>query len=236
MSTDSLATLVAIHKLTHDVSEFVFKPNDAPPFAFQSGQYVMLVKAAEADEKKPTIRAYSIASSPKNSDTFSVIVNCVEGGRFTPWLFSLKAGDVVPVRGPKVHFVLTDQADKEFFFIATGTGIGPFRSMILDLLSRNSIQKITLLWGLRSERDLYLQEELADLSKGHSSFTAITTLSRPAGNWRGKVGRVTAYLANELESVDGKEFYLCGNGDMIKEVKEILGAKGPCDIHYEKYF
>lgn len=218
------------------VARFAFSASDGLPFIFNAGQYIMLVKPAEAGETKPTIRAYSIASPPHQSTTIEIIANEVPEGHFTPWLFSRKVGDRLTMRPPRGHFALAADSPNDSFFIATGTGIGPLRSMILDLLHRGTSKHLTLLWGLRSESGLYLQEELSELSRQYANFTSITTLSRPSGAWQGETGRVTHYLSTRLPSIANTDFYLCGNGAMISEVKEILGQKGSCPIYTEKYY
>lgn len=228
--------ILDIRKLTSDVTEFVFRPTEKQPLSFQAGQYVMFVRPIQEGESKPLIRAYSIASPPYQGEQFSVVANLVPDGRFTPWLFSLKKGDYLTMRGPKGQFVLSPQKEREYYFIATGTGIAPLRAMILELFHQGTSQAITLLWGLRSEKDLYFQNELDQLAQAHANFSFIPSLSRASSGWSGAAGRVTHYIDKHLESVANREFYLCGNGEMIKEVKAFLQSKGLCIIHTEKFF
>jgi NAD(P)H-flavin reductase len=95
---------------------------------------------------------------------------------------------------------------------------------------------VTLIWGLRSQRDLYYQEEFSGLSRTHPRFSPVTTLSRPEPGWAGPIGRVTTFVEKEIASVKNLSVYLCGNGGMIKEVTRILNGKGLCPIYREKYY
>jgi len=125
---------------------------------------------------------------------------------------------------------------RELLFVATGTGIAPIRSMLLANLERPNPRPATLFWGLRSQRDLYYQEELAELARREPKFTYFTTLSRPAPGWTGETGRVTRLVEERIASVKHLAVYLCGNSGMIKDVTAIIQRKGLCPIHREKYY
>ncbi len=133
-------------------------------------------------------------------------------------------------------FVLQDDATRDVVFVATGTGIAPIRSMLLDLLGRADSRAATLFWGVRSERDLYYQEELAALARDHARFAYAMTLSRPAAAWRGERGRVTRLVETRIASIQRLAVYVCGNARMIADVTAILRAKGLCPIFREKYY
>jgi NAD(P)H-flavin reductase len=93
-----------------------------------------------------------------------------------------------------------------------------------------------LLWGLRSQRDLYYQDELARLGMRHPEDLFITTLSRPQSGWPGVSGRVTSLVQQHVRDVKQLAVYLCGNSGMIKEVTGIIQTKGLCPIFREKYY
>ena len=132
-------------------------------------------------------------------------------------------------------FTLHD-SERDVLFVATGTGIAPLRSMILAQLERGESRSVTLFWGLRSQRDLYLQEELQELARAHPKFSYMTTLSKPEPGWNGATGRVTALIDQRVPSVRNLAVYLCGGNGMIKDVTATLNAKGLCPIYREKYY
>ena len=108
--------------------------------------------------------------------------------------------------------------------------------MLFDRLERGPSRAVTLFWGLRSERDLYYQDELETLARRHANFNFLTTLSRPEGSWKGQTGRVTRLVDERIASVDKLAVYLCGNSGMIKDVSAIINRRGLCPIYREKYY
>jgi NAD(P)H-flavin reductase len=103
-------------------------------------------------------------------------------------------------------------------------------------LERSTSQSVTLFWGLRSQRDLYLQYELKELELAYPKFSSVTTLSRPEPEWEGAKGRVTALIDQRISSVTNLAVYLCGGSGMIKDVTAMLNVKGLCPIYREKYY
>jgi NAD(P)H-flavin reductase len=99
-----------------------------------------------------------------------------------------------------------------------------------------SARRVTLFWGLRSERDLYYQEELRALSERHPEFSFTTILSQPSGNWPGPVGHVQQLVEEQIASVADLAVYACGNGAMIASVVSLIKRKGVCPIHREQYY
>jgi len=108
--------------------------------------------------------------------------------------------------------------------------------MIATELERQSLQPVTLFWGLRYERDLYYGDELEVLASRFPRFSFVTCLSRPGPGWTGARGRVTELVQERVSSVRDLAVYLCGNGAMIKDVMALLQAKGLCPIYREKYY
>jgi NAD(P)H-flavin reductase len=151
-------------------------------------------------------------------------------------LYGLRIGDEVRFKGVAGMFYLRGAPGRDVLFVATGTGIAPIRSMLLDLLDRNDGRTATLFWGVRSERDLYYQDELHALARTHTNFSFEMTLSRPTGAWRGETGRVTRLVDQRVSGVGSLSAYVCGNARMIADVAAILNTKGLCPIYREKYY
>lgn len=224
-----------IQDLTHDVRAIELRLLEPDSMAFKAGQFVSFEVPKEG-QPRPVTRPYSIASSPGQQDRLLLILNLVKDGPGSNYLFSLREESRTEFKGPAGAFYLRDDATKDLLFVATGTGIAPIRSMILARLEHASPRSVTLFWGLRSQRDLYLQEELQALVKAHPTFSYVTTLSRPDPGWEGAVGRVTAVVERRVSSVANLAVYLCGGSGMIKDVTARLNAKGLCPIYREKYY
>jgi NAD(P)H-flavin reductase len=166
----------------------------------------------------------------------TLLFNLVPGGPGSGLLFHLNAGEKTHFKGPAGNFYLREDLGRELLFIASGTGIAPIRSMLLANTERPDPRPATLFWGLRSQRDLYYQEELVDLIGRTPTLTAITTLSRPEPGWSGESGRVLRLIEERIASVKNLSVYLCGNSAMIADATALLQKKGLCPIYREKYY
>ena len=228
------AEVARISDLTHDVREVELRLIEPCDIQFKAGQFISF--EAPSSGRFPFVtRPYSIASPPSRSDHVTLVFNLVTGGPGSTYLYGLREGDKIQFKGPAGSFYLKDDG-RDLLLVATGTGIAPLRSMLLAELTRESARQVTLIWGLRSQRDLYYQTELAGLRQAHPRFSCTITLSRPEPGWEGHEGRVTAVIEKEIASVKNLSVYLCGNGGMIKDVTAVLNAKGLCPIHREKYY
>jgi len=224
-----------IRNLTHDVREIRFALREPGEIAFKAGQFVSF-EVTNPKTGRPVSRPYSILSPPSQQDEIALLLNLVPDGPGSTYLFSLKEGDDTQFKGPAGNFYVRDDPARDLLFVATGTGIVPLWSMLHDQLERDRDRSITLLWGLRSQRDLYYQDELAALAGRHANVTALTTLSRPEPGWTGAAGRVTRLVEEHVRSVANLSVYLCGNSGMIADVTALISKRGLCPIYREKYY
>ncbi|MDR4475324.1 MAG: FAD-binding oxidoreductase [Nitrospira sp.] len=230
-----MAEVGRIQGLTHDVRAIELRLLEPTSISFKAGQFVSFEVPKEG-QPRPVTRPYSIASPPEQQDRILLVLNLVQGGPGSSYLFGLREGDRTSFKGPAGAFYLRDDETKDLLFVATGTGIAPIWSMILAQLQRQPDRPVTLFWGLRSQRDLYWQDELEALAAAHPHLTVVTTLSRPEPGWQGASGRVTALVEERISSVSNLAVYLCGGSGMIKDVTARINAKGLCPIYREKYY
>jgi NAD(P)H-flavin reductase len=228
------ARVTAIRDLTHDVRQIDFALRDPDEMTFRAGQFISF-EVERPGYSTPATRPYSIASPPEHRNTIQLVLNLVPGGPGSGYLFGLREGDDTQFKGPAGSFTLRDST-REALCVVTGTGIAPIRSMLWSLAIRSSLRRIRLFWGLRSERDLYYQEELAVLQQRLPNLAVTTALSQPAASWRGSIGRVTPLVTAAVGDVSGLEVYLCGNGAMIRDVRDLIRRKGLCPIYTEQYY
>ena len=123
----------------------------------------------------------------------------------------------------KGEFVLQENQDLEVCFIATGTGIAPFRPMIEQLLS-NTQKNVFLIYGNRKKEDILYHQEWLDLEQEYANFKYIPVLSKE--NWDGKLGYVHAIYQTIFADGRNAQFYICGWSEMIKEARNNLKALG----------
>ena len=125
-------------------------------------------------------------------------------------------------------------------FIATGTGIAPFRSMLYWLLAdpeRHQERGFWLLFGARCEQDIYYHDEFERLADEHSNFHFMPTLSRGAPEWTGLRGYVQEHVKEIVGTRADMHAYICGLDKMVKANRELLRSLGweRTSIRYEKY-
>ena len=177
--------------LTHDVREIELTLIEPAVIDFMPGQFVSF-EVPRRDSPLPATRPYSIASSPNRRDAIELVLSRVAGGPGSEYLFGLQKGDRTSFKGPTGTFVLRD-SPRDLLFVVTGTGIAPIRSMLWSLAKVSPARATTLFWGLRSERDLYYQDELDCLRERLPRFSFVTTLSQPTPQWRGASGSLATY-------------------------------------------
>jgi CDP-4-dehydro-6-deoxyglucose reductase len=229
------ARVSRVADLTRDVRELDLDLVSPPEIVFRAGQFISF-EIQPPGAAYPITRPYSIVSPPRESRRVRLLFNRVLDGPGSGFLYGLRLGDVVEFKGVAGMFYLHDDPGRDVLFVATSTGIAPIRSMLLDLLDRTPARRVTLFWGVRSERDLYYQDELDALAMAHHGFSFEMTLSRPAGAGTFATGRVTRLVEERISTVRDLAAYVCGNARMIADVSAILKSKGLCPIYREKYY
>lgn len=210
-----------------------FRLPEGKEMHYKSGQFVQVFVP---DGEKPLRRSYSIASAPRDPHWFELCVTLVDGGKGSTYLHSLKPGHEVKIMGPLGKFSYSPELSRDVVFIATGSGIAPFRSMIGDLVDHKTERKMYLLYGNRYDDDIIYQKEWEDLANTNNHFNLMLTLSRP-NKWKGPKGYVGDKVQDFVPEPASKDYFICGLSDMINAVVEKLQGLGvPKEqIHFEKY-
>jgi len=226
------ARLVESHEIAPEIRHFIFETNGVDPFLFVPGQWVSFEETVNGEE---ITRAYSIASPPRGN-RFELCLNRVENGHLSPYLFSMRPGDLVEMRGPFGTFLLREPPS-DSLLVATGTGIAPFRAMLHAGLPTRPKQQITLLFGVRHEERLLYRGEFEALARDHPNFRFWPTLTRPGPDWHGRTGRVQQHLTEAVGCRRDIDVYICGLHQMVDEVRTQLRSMGfdRKKMIYEKY-
>jgi ferredoxin--NADP+ reductase len=203
-----------------------------------------------------TRRPYSIASAATDRQEIELYLARIESGRLTPRIWRCRVGNRVwlddRVSG---HFTLADVSrDRDLLFIATGTGLAPFMSMLRTYRHRDRWRRLMIVHGVRRADDLGYRDELEAAAREDGSFAYVPIVSRePAGStWDGLRGRVQAVLTGGVYeehtgaglSPERAHVFLCGNPAMIQDVEALLLPRGfrlhtrktPGNLHYERYW
>jgi CDP-4-dehydro-6-deoxyglucose reductase len=225
------AQLVESREIGPNTRHFVFESSDWSA-AFVPGQFLSITAPVGDDE---ITRAYSIVSPP-DGNRFALCANLVQDGHLSPFLFALHPGDPIQFKGPYGAFILRRPVS-DSIFVATGTGIAPFRSMLLSHLKVYPDNRFTLIFGVRHEQGLLYHDELTALAASHPNFHYHPTLTRPSEDWTGRAGRVQGLTLEALGDRRDVDVYICGLREMVDDIRAKLKALGldRKRIIYEKY-
>ena len=231
------ASLARSQPLSEFTKHLEFEVKGIPHFGFVPGQWLSL--KASTPEGEEITRAYSIASPPADDARIAFCLNRVQDGFMSNHLCDLAEGGEITFQGPFGSFTLRPPL-RDTVFIATGTGIAPFRSMLHWLLadpSRHQGRQFWLLFGVRYEQDIYYREEFEQLAKQHSNFDFLPTLSQGGPEWKGLRGYVQHHLPGVVGDRTDMHAYICGLDKMVSANRDLLKSLGwdRKQILYEKY-
>jgi ferredoxin-NADP reductase len=235
------ARLLRSVPLSESTKHLEFEVEGVPRFGFVAGQWLSV--KAHTREGEEITRAYSIASAPSDNGHFAFCLNRVQDGFMSNYLCDLEEGAAISFQGPFGDFVLRPPL-RDTLFIATGTGIAPFRSMLHGLFESATTsaplhqgQKFWLLFGARFEKDIYYREEFERLAAEHTNFRFLPTLSRGGPEWTGLRGYVQEHVKPIVGDRTDMHAYICGLDKMVSANRELLKSLGwdRKSIRVEKY-
>lgn len=180
-------------------------------FSFTPGQRIRFIE-------ENIQRDYTIISSPE--DPFiKLCVRHIKDGTFSTRLSNASPGDTFHITGPHGYFSYTGTKNQAVF-VATGTGIAPFVSF-----TRHGAKGFILLHGVSGLSELYYREPLKSAA---ALYVPCVSSPTPGQTQDLKIyhGRVTQYIEKELPA-GTYDFYLCGNGDMIADVTQLIDDRFP---------
>ncbi len=213
-------------------------PVDGRKLSFLPGQFAMLCFPDEPDPQRKC-RAYSISSSPQVTDYIEVTIKIVK--EWTSRMTSTAVGTKLQVKMPFGRFVL-DPTCRDHVFIAGGVGITPFAAMSSFLAAtKPEAVRATLFYSAKTPATLIFRERFEKTAREwpelNLAFT-ITDKEYSGADWPGHRGRLDAeFIKATLGNIAGKKFYLCGSGQMMAGIEEILESMGVAkeNIHTEKF-
>ncbi len=235
------AILFKSYMISPSVKHFVLQSNNNPAFEYLPGQFITLHFEHQG---KSLRRSYSIANAPQQNNLIEFAANYIKGGPGSELLFNLKEGDTLQVSGPYGRLLLRDENPKRYVFIATSTGVTPYRAMIAALKQRMEIDPnlhVVVLLGVPKREDVLYGQEFLNWAAETSRFTFRAHLSRdePKEDWlpHEHAGRVHAAFPELKLNPEDDLVYLCGNPAMIDEAFNLLKEQGfsTQNIIREKY-
>lgn len=219
------------------------------PFDFVAGQFVRLALDT-ADGKAQ--RAYSLLNSPGSKEQ-EFLISTVADGLLSPLLQQLKPGDTVQVSQPASGFFILDEVPdgENLWLISTGTGIGPYLSMLGTETPWQRFSSIILLHSVRFEAELVYQPLIRQFQQRYAEqlhYQPVVTREKSVGALQQRIpdliqsSRLQATCGQNLGTQS--QVLLCGNPQMITETKAVLENLGlkknlrrdPGQITVEQYW
>jgi ferredoxin-NAD(P)+ reductase (naphthalene dioxygenase ferredoxin-specific) len=230
-------TVSALEQATHDIRIVRLKIERGGPFDFSAGQYAQVT----FDDLPP--RDFSMASRPADPE-IEFHIRTTPGGAVSPYVATqLAVGETVKVEGPYGAAHLREAHRGPIVALAGGSGLAPIKAIVEAALGQGMAQPITLYFGVRAERDLYLEDHFVALSEKHANLTFVPVLSEPDGApARSGGARRTGYLADALAAdfadLDGAKAYLAGPPVMVETCTEALRKLGVRrqDVHADAFY
>lgn len=233
------AVVAALSPLTHDIRLLRLELLDSETIDFIPGAYVQLQAPAYEGSPAPVSRAYSLAGDPRDKRHVDLIIRLVPKGICTTWVFNyLRVGDQVTFNGPHGDFRLST-TEAEMIFIAGGSGMAPFRSILTEMRHGRNPRRTRYFFGAVARRDMFYLDEMKEFERDLPDFRFIPALSKPAPEdaWEGEVGLITDVVNRHYPDCSRQEAYLCGSPGMIDACIRVLTTNGmPQDrVHYDKF-
>ena len=213
-----------INKVAPDVAIVDFRLPLHLNLRFAAGQYVDVLLA------EGRRRSYSIANAPKTEGVIDLQfhMRLMPGGVFTEHVFGqMKEREKINCEGPLGTFFLRDESEKDIVLVASGTGYAPIRSLLLDAFQRKITRPMTLYWGARTKRDLYMPSEPEQWAKEYANFRFVPVLSEAAleDGWSGRVGLVHRAVIEDFPDLSGHQVYACGVPVMVDAARNDFAAR-----------
>jgi len=204
----------------------------APLGAFQAGQFVKLALDVGGER---VARPYSLVNPP-GSEPLEFYYNVVAAGPLSPRLAALQAGDTVAVAAnPAGFLVLAEVPEAEnLWLIATGTGLGPFISILRTEEPWRRFRQVVLVHATRTAAEQAYGDVLAAVAAardGQFRRIALISRERSPGALEGRVpaalrdGRLEQAAGTELSAARSHTM-LCGNPEMVTDVTSALAERG----------
>ncbi|MCK6448906.1 MAG: ferredoxin--NADP reductase [Planctomycetes bacterium] len=252
------ATLVERRDVTASLARFFVVPDREPWTSFEPGQFTNLGLLDTETPEIPTRlvrRAYSLVSTP-GVLPLEFYVRRVRGGSLSERLFALRPGARLWL-DERVYGRLTCEPlppERAALFVASGTGVAPFMSMLRAYASAGRWTRAVLVESVREASEFGYRDELEALARERSEFTWLPTVTGGGEHdgWIGRRGRIQTWLepASFAASTrvalrpDALHAFLCGNPEMIEAVGGLLGELGfrphsrraPGEVHVERYW
>jgi ferredoxin--NADP+ reductase len=230
-------TELSVHHWTDRL--FSFKTTRDETLRFSNGHFTMIGLRLEGG--KPLLRAYSIVSA-NYEDHLEFLSIKVQDGPLTSRLQHIQVGDKIVVGKKPTGTLLIDYLlpGKNLYLFGTGTGVAPFLSIVRDPETYERFEKVILVHGVRQVAELAYQDYLSHELPAHEFLGEMVsaqmlyypTVTREPFRTQGRIpaliqsGKMQADLGLPTFDPAQDRAMLCGSPAMLRELKELLEARG----------
>ncbi len=184
---------------------------EPPALEFQAGQWISVPLGPK------TVRAYSIASTPRSRHVVTLCADVAPGGTGSRWFRGLGPGTPVEFKGPLGGFVFARGDRRRPLFVAEEIGIVPIRAILTELYETGFGRPTTLVHAARAAELLIYRDEFVSLTRRYPAFTYVAVID-PA--------MLVDRVARETASIDDMVAYVCGGESTIHAVRDLLTGRG----------
>jgi ferredoxin-NADP reductase len=214
------ARVAAVRSLAPQILEADLALEEPAALDFQAGQWVSIPFGPR------TVRAYSIASTPRSPRLITLCADVAPGGIGSAWFRGLTPGDSVSFKGALGGFVFSRADPRRPLFVAEEIGIVPIRSILRELFETGFGRPTRLIYWAREPSWLVYDTEFRSLARRFPAFAYHPVVGRPVPGWSDAAGTAAETVRALTTDVAGLVAYVSGGGDTINQVRDVLMAKG----------
>ncbi len=221
--------------VTSDIKKIDIKLINPTEIRFKPGQYIQIKYVNPNGEID--YRAYSIASTPEETDHIELNIKKIPEGLVSTYMHSLKTHDNVEFSGPYGDFYLRTDSHRKIVCVAGGVGLAPLKAIILYWQIHQNERILELYYGSRTIKDLYDHDLFLKIAAENKNFRYYPALMNPDENWKGDTGFIHEVIERELTDGTNVEAYICGPPPMIDAAIKTLNGKGVTEdrIYFDKF-
>ena len=219
-----------MERVTEDVMILGLKLPANERLQFLAGQYLEFLL------KDGTRRSFSMGNAPHDDELIRLHVRHVPGGQFTDHVFGkMKERDILRFDGPHGTFFLREDSPKPIVLVASGTGFAPIKSIIEHALKHEISRPMTLYWGGRRPKDLYMHALAEDwAAQGRLKYVPVISDGLPEDAWPGRTGFVHRAVMEDFPDLSVHQVYACGVPIMVDAARRDFIAA--CKLPEEEFY
>ncbi len=237
--------VIRIEQASPNTKRFWVEIPELEQFSFKAGQFVTM-DLPLGEKRLQRWRSYSIANAPNGGNVLEFCIVNLEGGIASNYLFNeVTEGSILRFKGPDGTFTLPETIEKDLVLLCTGTGVAPFRSMLLDVLNKGQAHRdIHLIFGTRYANGILYKDEFEKMVTELPGFRYSVALSREMEFPKWNTAEIRSgyihqiYIERYSKVRPDVVFYICGWSKMIDEAVANLVLKLRYDrtqVRYELY-